>query len=121
VVGYIDAHPKTRFFFSPQVSGELASLGEKRRPNVTWEPQRADETVFYASEGLERVQWPANVHDLTRTSFGSWEVNFNYYPDWEGEDRILLMSIEQVRRFSVGSRFEPRNSDAGIHPTPEIP
>jgi hypothetical protein len=86
-----------RFFVSPRVRLQLASLGPLPSPGVTDDPARADYVVFYANEGLPRWQdWPANQPWLT-TWFGPCEVNFNIYPNWWGDDRIVVMPMRQAR------------------------
>ena len=36
--------------------------------------------------------WRANRLNYTERWFGPYEVNFDYYPSWEGNDRILVMN-----------------------------
>jgi hypothetical protein len=99
LAAYIDAYPDTLFFVSDRVWPDLASIIESTASNVTRKPsQGADEVVFYASEipHPDRKNWPATGPNLVTTWFGPREVNFDYYPSWRGDDRILLMSVEQA-------------------------
>ena len=58
--------------------------------------------AFYAYEGMQNANdWPGNQPGLATRIFGPWEVNFNYYPRWAGEDRILVMPLEKARRIGI--------------------
>ncbi len=59
----------------------------------------ADAALFLASEGMR--PWTANRRRLVDRWFGPHEVNFNYYPTWQGDDRILLMPMDKARRLNV--------------------
>ena len=97
VAHYISADSGRRYFLSPRVRVQLATLFSQRAPNITDDPAQADQVIFYASEGLKSWKdWPANRPWLT-TWFGPHEVNFNIYPNWWGDDRILVMSMRKVR------------------------
>ena len=61
--------------------------------NLTFNPDEADAFVLYAREGMHRWHdWPANRPNLTQACFGPREINFNMYPGWWGDDRILVIS-----------------------------
>ena len=100
---YIRAHPETTYALSPKAARELSALKGKLPANVHSLPASGEEMiVFYASEGMENpFLWPANYPGLATKMFGSWEVNFDYYPLWAGDDRILIMSIEKARRIGI--------------------
>ena len=50
---------------------------------------------------LER--WPATSAGTYR-DFGSDEVDFDYYPSWGGQNRILVMSPAEARGFGLSAR-----------------
>jgi hypothetical protein len=95
---YLDDHPRETFFLSDSVATDLAARLKTPRPNVTSVLPAATSAVFYASEVQKRdwKLWTANRFDYVRTWFGPYEVNFNYYPSWSGDDRIVVMSAQSA-------------------------
>jgi hypothetical protein len=95
-VSYVRNHPGTRFRVSPKVTALAAERGLALPANAN--QAEADEVVFFGKEeGPPSGRWKANDPWLTRKVFGSWEVNFNYYPPWKGYDRIVVMTVEKAR------------------------
>ena len=56
-----------------------------------------------AYEAMPNLEWPANIRNLTLRTSGPLEVNFNYYPTWEGNDRIVGMTF--ARAYDAGVDF----------------
>lgn len=52
--------------------------------------------VTYAREPPP-AEWPANRRGLVVAVFGPEEVNYDYYPTWEGDDRLLVLSGPRAR------------------------
>ena len=99
---YISTEKEKRFFLSPRVWVHLSRLESSQFPNVTDDPTQAEQVIFYASEGMKHWRdWPANRPRLTKNWFGPYEVNFNMYPNWEGDDRIIVMSIAQAKEIGI--------------------
>ena len=99
-VAYVRDHPRTRFRVSPKVTALAAQRGMTLPANAT--QAEADEVVFFArAEGVPRDRWIINDPWLTRAVFGPREVNFNYYSNWEGYDRIVVMTLEKARAASI--------------------
>ncbi len=89
---YIREHAETKFLLSPRVVQDLV-MGGPPVGNVTVEPAQADVFMLYAQEGMQRWHdWPANHRDLTQACFGPREVNFNIYPNWWGDDHIVVIN-----------------------------
>jgi 4-amino-4-deoxy-L-arabinose transferase-like glycosyltransferase len=104
--GYIRAHSNTRFFLSPRVKRDVAVVAPPLE-NVIVDPAEAAVVVLYAREGMRRWQdWPANQRGLTRACFGPREVNFDIYPNWWGDDRIIAIGrrrAEQIHLHIAGA------------------
>jgi len=95
-VSYVRDHPTIRFRVSPKVAALAAQRGLALPANAT--QANAEEVVFFAKEeGPASGSWLANDPWLTRAVFGPWEVNFNYYPPWQGYDRVVVMTMEKAR------------------------
>jgi hypothetical protein len=52
--------------------------------------------VFYASDVPSPGLWSANHWDYAIRWFGPREVNFDYYPSWMGQDRIVVMQMPRA-------------------------
>jgi hypothetical protein len=100
---YIDKRPGTVYFVSDQLWEDLIMLDGNQRSNVIRSDfNQADMILFYALEGVESIfDWPRNKPGLATKIFGPWEVNFDYYPTWEGNDRILLMPIDKAKKIGI--------------------
>jgi hypothetical protein len=98
---YLDKHPRQRFRLSRQVAQDLIARESRAWPNVIGSGSAgADAAIFYSSE-VEQTNWrlwTANRRNYVWTWFGPYEVNFNYYPSWEGDRRILVMPMRTARR-----------------------
>ncbi|MDQ3753208.1 MAG: glycosyltransferase family 39 protein, partial [Acidobacteriota bacterium] len=99
---YISGNNNQQFFLSPRVRAHLTTVGPAQLPNVTDDPARADEVILYAHEGMRRWQdWPANRFWLATTWFGPYEVNFNAYPNWWGDDRIIIVPTARAKQIGI--------------------
>ena len=106
---YVRTHPDTKFLLSPRIKHDLTVV-EPSPHNVTDDPIEADAFVIYAREGMLRWHdWPANRRGLTQASFGPREVNFDMYPNWWGDDRILV--INRTRAKEIGLRIAGISED----------
>lgn len=120
---YVRYHSSYTYGTSPRVLGELSRLGLAVPENLTTNLARADYVCLYHREVLGDICWfPAQNPFMTRTWFGPREVNINYYPDWNGDDHLLVMhrtvfaqlpaevatarNIMKTRRQQFGERVE---------------
>ena len=95
-------------FISPKVRRRMANAPIlSKTATVT---SGADLLMFETDEGFpKRWLWPGNVWGLTETWFGPWEINFDCYPTWDGDPRIVVMRrtmAEQVKLPLIGSGQE---------------
>ena len=96
LAAYIRSHGGDTFLLSARVTEEVAKAGEAVPANASGDSTRPDFVAVYTYEAMPNLEWPANVRTLTVRTFGPLEVNFNYYPTWEGNDRIVLMTFERA-------------------------
>ena len=103
LVAYVNKNPEIQFFASDKIFSEIISLEDPMPSNVSESViDRTDMLVFYASEGVDDpADWPRNKPGLATQIFGPWETNFDYYPAWAGDDRILVMPVEKARTLGV--------------------
>ncbi len=100
---YIVRHASSEFYVSPRVWGALEAIDAVPQPNVqSSAPETADLVALYAFDAMPNWRdWPGNNRALTVATFGPREVNFNYYPNWEGNDRLILMTSEAAQEAGV--------------------
>jgi hypothetical protein len=99
-VAYVRNHPRTLFRVSALVTSRAAQRGLALPANAS--QANADEVVFCAgTEGAAPHRWTGNDHWLTRAVFGPREVNFNYYSNWPGADRVVVMTRDKARAAGV--------------------
>ena len=102
---YAAQHPGTSYSVSPKIWQGLQTLPTPPPANVVpLDKSETDRVVFYTTEGMQRPgDWPANQPGLAEQTFGSQEVNLDYYPLWAGDDHILVMSYQKARQlgFSI--------------------
>jgi 4-amino-4-deoxy-L-arabinose transferase-like glycosyltransferase len=102
VTRHISAERGTRFYVSPRLQIQVRDVGHALPPNIVDDPAMADRVLLYASEGFEHWQdWPANNPWLTEQWFGPYEVNFNIYPNWWGDDRIIELTEARARKLGI--------------------
>jgi hypothetical protein len=101
-LAYVRERSTTTFYVSPRVHTHFALLEAGSLANVTPDPAHAERVVFYAHEGVRRYQdWRADRLRLTERWFGPYEVNFNVYPNWWGDDRIVVMSAAKAKALGL--------------------
>ena len=106
LVDFIEDRPDTIFLVSDQARTAIESINAEQLTNITSEMKKeVDVIAIYAFE-VPHTIWPANIWDLTITTFGPQEVNFNYYPTWEGNDRVVLMNIDRAREIGISLEEE---------------
>ena len=102
VARHISAERETRFYLSPRLQIQVRDVSPAFPPNIVDDPAMADRVLLYAGEGFEHWQdWPANNPWLTEQWFGPYEVNFNIYPNWWGDDRIIELTEARARKLGI--------------------
>jgi hypothetical protein len=85
---YLQANRETTFYLSPDASSLVDS---NDFPNVVHDPALAEKFVFVFRE----VNFPlANRPNVYDPVFGPYEVNFDYYPSWNEDGRIVVMPMK---------------------------
>lgn len=86
--GYLLGNQKTTFYFSPK-AGSLIDTNEF--PNVVEDPLLADKLVYMFEEADHPL---ANRPNIYYPLFGPYELNFDYYPSWDEDERIMIMPMK---------------------------
>ena len=90
---HITASPKTIFYLSPASCDLFEAGSTERYTNVTNRFEASDRLIFLSSEVINLKLYKANVPGRYRTVWSQMEeVNWDYYPSWLGNYRILEIS-----------------------------
>jgi hypothetical protein len=106
---YIDKHPEQQFLLTSNIHEQLISFEEKDRPNITSEYVDGVKVICSSHDASEMPAfWPSNQYGRYQLlDCGPYDVNFNYYPDWSGSDRIVIMPYEIANQIGVREAMEP--------------
>ncbi len=97
VTDYVAQRSHTTFWVSEPVYQAMVHVGRQLPSNLTNSMHKADTVIFYSYE-VGEYEWQANRYNYTLTWFGPYEVNFNYYPSWTGDKRIVMMPVHHALR-----------------------
>ncbi|MFC1878739.1 ArnT family glycosyltransferase [Chloroflexota bacterium] len=103
LIEYVSKYPGSHFWASEKVWQQAYKQPGETPNNFSPLPGGDDGyLVFYASEGMHNPNdWPSSRPGMATRIFGPWEVNFDYYPRWAGEDRILVMPLDKAHQIGI--------------------
>ena len=88
--------PEIRFFLSPRSFDFLGVASGSKHYNITDSIDLADRFIFFSSEVSDWKLFLANVPSRYRTIWSELdEVNWDFYPSWEGHSRVLEISAKE--------------------------
>lgn len=87
---YLRDNPNLTFHLSPRAQ---KLLPDASFPNLAVKPQDA-QVFLYLSEEIKDPL--SNRFGLYETPFGPYEVNFNYYPSWDGDSRLVTVRMSEA-------------------------
>jgi hypothetical protein len=93
---YVDAQPAHQVYASPSVRGALKVL-KLDSARLADTPQVSQELAFYPDDWANFGTRPSDLPRFARTWFGPFEVNWNYYTNWAGSNRIVLVSARRAQ------------------------
>ena len=85
---YLLANKQTTFYLSSEVRNLVDTQG---LPNVVSDPLLADKLVFVFEEVDHPLANRPNVYDPI---YGPFEVNLDYYPSWNEDERLVVMPMK---------------------------
>lgn len=98
---YLSRHPDKRFVLSLRVANGMARQNLPIPPNATVFGSAPVDQAMFSSEDVFWTRWLYNRRDYTETWIGPFEMNFNYYPTWNGQHRIVVMDYSKVGPLEV--------------------
>ena len=90
---YLVANKETTFYLSNAARQLLSETDPGKMQNITDNPSQA-EVYIYLSHEVENPD--ANRPGIYKPIAGPYEVNFDYYPSWDGDSRIIVMRMEDA-------------------------
>ncbi|MET0790888.1 MAG: hypothetical protein ABW061_05160 [Polyangiaceae bacterium] len=92
---YVESQPTHQVYASPSVRGWLKTL-KLDASRLADTPQAAQELAFYPDDWANFGTRPSDLPRFARTWFGPFEMNWNYYTNWAGSNRIVLVSAKRA-------------------------
>ncbi|HZZ42659.1 MAG TPA: glycosyltransferase family 39 protein [Tepidisphaeraceae bacterium] len=117
---WIRAHNNYSFFLSDKVAAALkCHNGTIINPSRDANP--ANEFVLaYPSEDDVQwrfLRWPANLRNLTVHDIGPYEINFDYYPNWQNQ-HIVALPIDMARKIPIAQVERAVDTRDALHAMP---
>jgi hypothetical protein len=108
---YIDGRPPRSVFATIGVRWGLEQL-HFDLSKLAQRPEGAAELAFYPDDWEGFSTRPANLSHLATTWFGPFEVNWNYYINWPGFQRIVIVSKKNAAavRLRINANAIPQPS-----------
>ncbi len=96
IESWVMASPKTQFFLSPASREFFSATSASNHSNIVETIDLADKLIFVSDEVTNRASFVANVPGRYLTVWSSMEeVNWDFYPTWEGHHRVLEISTNE--------------------------
>ena len=90
---YLNTNNDTIFYLSDSAKRLLFADNNGRLENLTENPSLTKVYVYLSHEVENPV---ANRPGIYNPIFGPYEVNFDYYPSWDGDSRVIIMPMESA-------------------------
>ncbi len=97
---FTEARPAETFRISEKTARAVLATGAALNSNLK-ENGTAQWAALYSNEVLDWHRWTANHPGIIRASFGPLDANLDYYPTWEGNPRIVIVSFAEAVRLGV--------------------
>ena len=104
---YMAEHPQRRFFVSRRVAERIAPAVRCEKVLGKLDPGRNARFVFASLVDVPAMDWRANQPGFAEAHFGSLEVNYTWYPTWEGkwhQDRISVVGWRAAQKLKIDWR-----------------
>jgi len=91
----------SRFFVSDRVLEAMDTYlpGSSRQPGVVRRAQDKPTHVVLSQMEIDPAKWKANQRNSLEHCFTSFEVNYDFYPSWEGKNVSLRIVVIPVEKF----------------------
>ncbi|MBF0175260.1 MAG: hypothetical protein HQL63_00205 [Magnetococcales bacterium] len=100
---YMEKHGNNKFLLTPSVIKLLNLSADSLPPHVTQDGGKADQVLFQSKE-IESLgsNWIAQKPGTyTIVSPQLFEVNWDYYPGWRGDNRVIAVERQTARHIGL--------------------
>lgn len=92
----VKSSPETRFFLSPASLNIVSAAFASNHSNIVETIGLADKLIFLSNEVTDWRLFVGNVPGRYHTVWSRLdEVNWDFYPSWDGHDRVLEVSANE--------------------------
>lgn len=100
IVQYLKKHPGTRYLLS-STAAEAVAKENVMLSNTTRDANTAQRYVFYSDEDELYLKLSSNRPGQYQRASGPLNVNFDYYADWQGSEKVIDVSIDRAREMHL--------------------
>jgi hypothetical protein len=100
IVQYLKKHSNTRYLLS-STAAEAVAKENVTLSNTTQDSNAAQRYVFYSDEDELWAKLSSNLPNQYQRVSGPLNVNFDYYADWQGSEKVLDVSIDRSREMHL--------------------
>ena len=93
LAAYLKENSGAKYIFSSRIKPLLPP----QHPSTGTISDPETRLVFFNSE-IKEEDFPANRFGVYQTIAGPRDVNFDYYPTWTGQERIVIMKVNSATR-----------------------
>lgn len=101
---YVRSDSGNMYLITTKLSGALAANSAPVPGNVTVDPRAPhSKAAFFQSEGPDVLwaNWPSNSWGLYEKYFGALEVNLEAYTTFAGNERIIVVKAENLKKLPL--------------------
>jgi hypothetical protein len=100
IVQYLKKHPGTRYLLS-STAAEAVAKENVTLSNTTQDSNAAQRYMFYTDEDELYLKLSSNRPGQYQRASGPLNVNFDYYADWQGSEKVIDVSIDRAREMHL--------------------
>jgi len=103
IANYFAGKPLGKYYLSESIRQRIKATSMPGIQQFANDPQAAEFYVLLSSDvpRAEWRKWEANRRGMYEIIAGPLEVNFDYYPNWHGTDRIVKLDIGDAQRMGL--------------------
>ncbi|TFH25132.1 MAG: hypothetical protein E4H03_01660 [Myxococcales bacterium] len=95
---YMEEHQDRMFWPSSGVRALLRVFPAAPTASIAVSQAEADELILWTGDIRSWADWPANTLGRYEVISGPSDVNFDYYPSWSGDRRLVAVDMETAQR-----------------------
>jgi len=100
IVQYLKKHPGTRYLLS-STAAEAVAKENVMLSNTTRDANTGQRYLFYSDEDELYLKLSSNRPGQYQRASGPLNVNFDYYADWQGSEKVIDVSIDRAREMHL--------------------